>query len=249
LPAGWSLSVYEIVDSTNAEARRRAEAGATHGAVIQAITQSAGRGRYRRPWVSEAGNLYCSVILRPDCPVAQAGQLSFVVALAGAAAIEDLSPGCSVRVKWPNDLLLGRSKIAGILLESSLDAAGRAAWVVAGIGVNLVSHPAGTVSPATDLAAAGAGEIGSLALLERYLERLAGLEAEWRATGFAALRLAWLDRAVGLGEVVTIRGAKDTRTGRFEDLDKEGGLVLRREDGATETVTAGDVFFGDSPCS
>lgn len=249
LPAGWSLSVHDAIDSTNAEARRRAESGAPHGTVVQALAQSSGRGRYRRPWVSEVGNLYCSVVLRPGCPPAQAAQLSFVVALAAATAVGALAPACAVRMKWPNDLLVERRKFAGILLESSLDHAGLTAWVVAGIGVNLVSHPAETVSPAIDLAAAGAGTIEPFDLLERFLDELARLEADWRANGFEPLRQAWLDRAVGLGEIVTVRGARETLAGRFEGLDRDGGLILRRDDDTVETIAAGDVFFGESSCS
>lgn len=249
LPAGWTLAAYDSIDSTNAEARRRAEAGAPHGTVVQARVQSAGRGRYRRPWVSEAGNLYCSVVLRPDCTAALAGQLSFIVALAAAAAVEELAPACRVQLKWPNDLLLHRRKFAGILLESSLDGDGRASWVVAGLGVNLVSHPSEALVAATDLAAAGGGDLAADALAERFLDKLNRLEGEWRRSGFSGMHKAWLARAVGIGEAVTVRSARRQFSGRFEGLDADGSLILRRDEGAVEIVTAGDVFFGDPPCS
>lgn len=247
LPAGWSLSTYPIVDSTNAEARRQAEAGATHGSVVWAETQSAGRGRYHRAWTSSPGNLLCSVILRPDCPAARAGQLSFVVAVAAAEAIESVGRGLAVQVKWPNDILIRRRKCVGILLETDLLPDGRVAWVVAGIGVNLTSHPDDNpLVSATNLTVEGVPAINAAGFLELFLDRLAGLEAVWRASGFALVRSAWLKRAVGIGEAVTVNlGGDRILTGRFETLDSAGNLVLRRADGAIETVSAGDVFFGE----
>lgn len=249
LPSGWTLWTYRRLDSTNAEARRRAEQGATNGTVIWAETQSAGRGRNSRSWVSDRGNLFCSVILRPGCSAQTAGQLSFLTALAAAAAIEEVAPSCRVQVKWPNDLLIERRKCAGILLESSLTATGNVSWVVSGLGINLTSHPQESRTPATDLATEGAPGVEAGPLLGLYLEQLAGLTRRWGSSGFGDIREAWLARAVGLGETVTVARGLELLAGRFETLDGQGNLILQCEDGRREVVSAGDVFFEEESCS
>src|SRR5581483_4174921 len=115
----YHLLSYDELDSTNEEARRIAEGGGSHGAVVWAKRQTAGRGRMGRLWVSAEGNLFCSVLLAPKCNVDLAAQLSFVAAVAVAETLESIIPdGDAVNCKWPNDILLGSRKIGGILLES-----------------------------------------------------------------------------------------------------------------------------------
>jgi len=167
LPAGWSLIALDSVESTNDEAKRRAERGAADGTVVCARAQTAGRGRRGRRWSSPEGNLYVSIILRTDKPPAEAAQLSLATGLALAEALEGLLPeGVTVRCKWPNDVLVDGCKIAGILLESS--GAARVDWIVVGCGVNVVSHPDLAAYPATDLSAAGCDGV----TVERVLEAL-----------------------------------------------------------------------------
>ena len=120
LPPGFRLAALETVDSTNAEALRRAEAGAPDGTFVWARRQEAGRGRQAKPWSSPAGNLYTSLLLRPACAPARAAELSFVAAVAVADTVADLlgPAGPAVSCKWPNDVLVDGAKISGILLES-----------------------------------------------------------------------------------------------------------------------------------
>ena len=118
---------FDSLDSTNEEARRQLRAGAPAGTVVWARRQQAGRGRRGRAWVSDEGNLFCSLIVRPDCPPGQAAQVSLVTALAVAEAAEAVLAGAApVRVKWPNDVLAGGRKLAGILLEADTTAGGGA---------------------------------------------------------------------------------------------------------------------------
>ena len=120
LPPGYVLHALDRVESTNDEARRLAEQGAPAGAVVVAAEQVKGRGRHGRGWDSPRGNLYASLLLRPDCTIAVSAQLSLVASLALAEALVALAPAdADVRVKWPNDVLIRGAKVAGLLLESA----------------------------------------------------------------------------------------------------------------------------------
>lgn len=224
------VSRLDIVDSTNREALRRIAAGAPHGAVVQARQQTAGRGRRGRAWISPPGNLYATLIVRPadGAPVAQLG---FVAALAAGDALRIYAP---VRFKWPNDLMLDGRKLGGILVE----AVGGAAAV--GIGVNIASAPEDTETPATHLPAGVAPD----ALLDDIRAGFDVWYRRWRDDGFEPLREAWLRHAVGLGEPIRARLARETVGGTFRGLDADGGLVLDCDDGRRRVIAAGDVFLG-----
>jgi BirA family biotin operon repressor/biotin-[acetyl-CoA-carboxylase] ligase len=240
LPDFFTLRHVAVIDSTNDEARRQAAAGAPEGMVVWADRQSGGRGRQGRAWQSPPGNLYCSFLLRPKQPLAEVAQLSFAAALSVCDAVAPLLPETmKPRCKWPNDVLVGGRKIAGILLES--DATNTAVTsLIVGIGINVASHPENTETPATSLAALGA-TVTADAVLPGLCRSLHAWYRAWRAEGFAPLRAAWLDRAHGLGSDIRVRyGAVETR-GRFVDLDPSGALVLANERG-THHITAGAVF-------
>ena len=144
-----------MIDSTNEEALRLARAGEPGGAVIWAREQSAGRGRRGRNWVSKAGNLYLSILLRPDAALADAAQLSFAAALAVKNALQRLATNGDgpppLTLKWPNDVLMSGNKISGILLEGAAAAnsgpkGARTEYLVIGIGINLRHHPEDTLA-------------------------------------------------------------------------------------------------------
>ena len=235
--------VLDETDSTNSEARRRAEAGAPDGLAVVARRQTTGRGRRGRRWESPEGNLYVSLLLRPDRPLAEAALLSFVAAVALGEAVAAMLPSeAPIAFKWPNDLLVGGAKCAGMLLESSAAGAGRLDWLIVGVGVNLASHPEGLPYPATDLAAAGAPAPTPDAALETFLERFAHWRDIWSRRGFAPVRRAWLARAAGLGGPVEVRAGNATLRGTFAGLDPEGAMLLESAHGRRR-VTAGDVFF------
>ncbi|MGH7001698.1 MAG: biotin--[acetyl-CoA-carboxylase] ligase [Stellaceae bacterium] len=241
LPPFFRLAAFDTLASTSDEARRLARAGAPEGTLITARTQTAGHGRQGRRWVSERGNLYASVVLRPETHVSRAAQLGFAAALAVAHAIRSFAPRAALAFKWPNDVLLGGRKTAGILLESEGDAVGQARFVVLGMGVNLASHPDDTEFPATSLAASGAGAVTP----ERFLAALAPAlllwYERWRGDGFPALRQAWLDRAAGLGQDLRANLPGETVEGRFAGLDDDGMLLLDLPQGRRR-IAAGDVF-------
>lgn len=236
LPAEFRRVAYEEVGSTNAEALRLAEAGAPEFTYVTTRRQSAGRGRRGKTWVSPEGNLYATIVLRPDRPSSVISQLSFVAALAVGDLVDRLGVTGSVGFKWPNDVLVDGAKICGILLE------GGQGHLVAGIGVNIAHFPPDTPYGATSVAAKGgradleeATDGLAAAFLERY--RL------WLDEGFAPVREAWLARAIGLGREIRVTFREgDTDTGIFSALDESGAIVLTRA-GGSRKITAGEIFF------
>ncbi len=245
LPAGWTLLHLDVTDSTNAQARALALSGAPEGAVVWADVQTGGRGRSDRVWESGAGNLLFSVLVRPDCSLSAAGQISFMSAVALAEAVEALAPGLPIRCKWPNDLLGTHGKLCGILLEACcIKSGGIAGALVVGIGVNLVWRPGeGALYPASSLSREGA-DLSREAVLSAFLARFSAWLTVWRREGFPPLRAAWLSRARGLGEKITVRLPGETVQGVFESLDEDGALVLSGLPEGKRLIRAGDVFFG-----
>lgn len=239
--AGRDVLAFDVLPSTNDEAARLARAGAPEGTVVWALRQTAGRGRRGRSWTSAEGNLFVSLILRPQAPPARAAELSFVAALAVAETVDALNAGGPAALcKWPNDVLLGAGKIAGILLESEAGDGGDAAWVVVGVGVNLAGCPMDVERPAAALPAPKAPSAGLEILLPAF-DRLVG---RWRDEGFAPIREAWLARAAGLGAPISVRLTHETIDGVFHGLDSDGVLLLDVGQGKSlRRITAGDVFF------
>src|SRR6516162_282519 len=190
-PADETPVVFlESVDSTNAEALRRARAGESGPLWIAAVAQTAGRGRRGRTWMSPPGNLHASLLLTEPSPSAAAPQLAFVAGLALHDACAALAPGLAGRLalKWPNDMLCHGAKIAGILIEGE----GEPVTVAIGIGVNCRHHPSTVERPVTDLAEQGA-TVAAPALLQALGPTMAARLRQWdRGTGFAAIRAGWL---------------------------------------------------------
>jgi BirA family transcriptional regulator, biotin operon repressor / biotin---[acetyl-CoA-carboxylase] ligase len=232
---------YEELDSTNSEARRRAEAGESGPLWISAARQTAGRGRRGRVWNSGEGNLAATLLLRPEAPQSITGQLSFAAALAAAEMVSRFAPGAAIQVKWPNDVLAEGRKIAGLLLEGS--SAPQSTWLAIGIGVNLASFPDGTEFPATSLAQLGIAPPSPEEALTVLAARFAHWYDAWMKDGFEIVRTAWLARASGLGTSIRARLANhQTRSGLFEGID-EGGALLLNEQGHVRAIAAGEVFF------
>ena len=241
LPPGYTLIALDAVGSTNDEARARARLGAADGTIVWARSQTAGRGRRGRAWASPAGNLYVSLLLRPSGPPATVAQLGFVAALALADTLQQAAPLAATTLKWPNDVLLGGRKLAGILLESEGARRDGVDALILGLGVNLAAHPADAEFPATDLRAEGA-TLAAEAALESFVAAFDRWRQRWVSEGFAPARAAWRARAHGLGQPIRVRLADATLEGIFADLDAEGFLLLDTRDGRRR-VSAGDVFF------
>ncbi|MBU6474387.1 MAG: biotin--[acetyl-CoA-carboxylase] ligase [Alphaproteobacteria bacterium] len=233
-----SLVALRTVGSTNDHARNLARNGHPAGVVVWAHEQTAGRGRQGNGWVSNAGNLFMTIILRPQVNAAQIGQLSLLAGVALANVLADIvPPEHDIRLKWPNDLFIGGKKAAGILVETESQGALQVPWVVVGIGVNIKHAPENAASLADAGVEAEAGQV-----LEGLAAEIMKLAAAWEKDGFAAIRAAWLKRAYKLGETITARLPRETLTGIFEDLDATGALLLADAAGKRHVINTGEVF-------
>lgn len=246
MPPGYRLRRFDQLDNTNDEAKRRAARGAPDGTIILARRQTAGRGRRGRSWESPEGNLYASLLLRPDYDAQEAAQLSFVTALAVATTVRAILPAEKrVALKWPNDVLVEGRKISGILLESA-PGGGHLDWVIIGCGINITTHPELARGRATSLMAEGASPLTPETLLANLVLALHGGIARWQTNGFAPVREAWLASAHGIGRPIEVRLPGETLRGTFAALDESGALKLELAGGGQRLVTGGEVYFGHS---
>ena len=234
---GVRLAIYDVLDSTNEEARRLALAGERGPLWIIAREQTAGRGRRGRAWTSERGNLFASLLTRASQTIA--AQLAFAAGLAAADTVSAYCPPADVTLKWPNDVLLRGEKVAGILLESL-----NPDTLAIGIGINLAHYPERTEFPATSVAALTGFAADTEQAMRRIASDMAAWYEVWRTNGFAPVRAAWLARAAGLHSRLRARLEGREMEGVFEDLDQDGALLLRDTAGALVRITAGEVF----PC-
>jgi BirA family biotin operon repressor/biotin-[acetyl-CoA-carboxylase] ligase len=252
--AGYRLAAFDQIGSTNAEAMALARDGERGPMWFVTSAQTAGRGRRHRPWIAPRGNLASSILEVMDVTPAVAATLGFAAGLALEASLRKLSIEATLRsagsddlnfsLKWPNDVLAGRKKLAGILLEAeAVD--GRLA-VVVGIGTNVVAAPEGTPTPATSLKV-----LGIDARAEDLFAALSDSWAEFRriwddGRGFAEIRKLWLERATGLGQMVAIKSGGAAIEGTFDSIDEQGCMIVRTSGGKLVPVSAGDVYFGSA---
>lgn len=221
--------------STNADLLALAREGAAEGLWLYAERQTAGRGREGRAWISPAGNLYASTLVRRRASDPAAPSLALTAAVALHETVSVFVPGAVL--KWPNDVLLRGGKLSGVLLEGAGDA------VVAGFGVNIAHHPELPDRPTTSLASHGA-TLTPEALLDVLVEAFARWLARWRGEGIAPVRAAWLERAHPPGTALGVRQPNGGRLdGLFDGLDHDGALLLRLGGGERRVIHAADVFL------
>ncbi len=246
LPPAYRLVAVDQAESSNDEAKRLADEGADDGTLVWVKNQSGGRGRQGRNWESLSGNLTFSLILRPEVPLTEAAQLSFVSALGVGDGIGSVAPPLvEIQYKWPNDVLFNDRKGCGILLESKSASDGSLEWLIVGIGINVRSFPRDLDPPATSLHFEGAPpDLDAVAVLEAFSRHFLTWTNRWLEDGFAPIRAAWLRHAKGVGETIQVRLPQETLSGTFKDLDEGGALLLELPDGSLRSVTAGDVYFG-----
>ncbi len=251
---GYRLHHHASLGSTNAEALALGRAGDPGRLWVLADRQTAGRGRVGRAWSSPVGNHHASLLLVDPCEPRLAPQLGFVAGVALARALIGIAgPDRGIAVKWPNDILCGGAKLAGILVEGGTapHAPSSAAQTpsdfsaVLGFGINCASHPTDLSYPATHLGLL-AGEAGTrdatfAALSGSIVEALALWD---RGRNFAGIRRAWLDHALPRGVALTVTRPGAAHVGTFKTVDDDGRLILETGSGCV-TVEAGDVFLAD----
>ena len=256
---GDKVTFHEVkeTESTNSLAKQLACDGADHLTVVWAHQQFSGRGRYGRQWVSSAGNVFWSMILRPSADWPSLSGLSHVAALAVHATITCfVGQAAQVQIKWPNDVLVNDKKIAGILLEAKPSAANvssltsessSSGWVVVGIGINVMHFPENVNYPATSLHAEGVIDTDRdqvIAVLTRFFVKKL---ASYVEKGPSYLNEQLLPLMAGVGDKINVRvsdNADDDIVGIYTGLDGEGQLIVTKENGEQQIISTGDVFFG-----
>ncbi len=233
------------VGSTNTECLERARKGALSGLWITAERQTVGRGRRGRAWFSEPGNLYASLMLIDPAPMERLGSLPLAVAVAVQAAVSRIMPldAPDVLIKWPNDILVDRRKVCGILIEGETLPDGRHGLVI-GIGINVAVAPDAGLYPVATLRDFGASASPE-ELFAHLFQSMAETLGSWdRGRGISAIMERWKQVAGGIGENITVNLPDRSISGRFAGIDDTGLLKLEMDDGGTRLIAAGDVFFG-----
>jgi BirA family biotin operon repressor/biotin-[acetyl-CoA-carboxylase] ligase len=246
---GRNIFFCRKVGSTNDWAKELAAFGAAEGTVALAETQTAGHGRQGREWFSPAGGLWFSVVLRPKLHASEAVKLVFV---AGLAVTEVLSEkyGLSVETKWPNDVLINGRKVCGILAEMNTKGE-KVNYAIVGVGVN-VNFDADKVFPQEMRKAATSleTELGKKICLEdlfrALLEKLETVYDSFIEKGFTVVLASWKKYAGFLGSQVEVSSDAERLRGLAVDVDHDGSLVIRLEDGSLRHVVCGDVSLRSS---
>jgi BirA family biotin operon repressor/biotin-[acetyl-CoA-carboxylase] ligase len=242
---GGKFHYFHEIDSTNTLARELAEGGAPEGEIVIAEAQTHGRGRLGRRWQSPPfANLYFSIILRPRLAPALAPQITLMAAVAVAETTGAFVPQ-GATIKWPNDILVGGRKLAGILTEASCDFE-RLDYVILGIGVNLnyrlSAMPAEIRARATSVAELAGNSVSRESFLKRLIHALDRCYGELEESGFAPLAPRW-EAHFGLrGKRVRVELLDQNVTGRAIGIDRDGALLIEDEQGARLRVLAGDVI-------
>lgn len=238
---GNKIYTFQTIDSTNNCAKTVANVGAAEGIVVIAEEQTEGKGRLGRSWQANSGeNLTFSLLLRPKVHAEAINLLPLLVAVAVAQAIERTTK-LKVECKWPNDLLINKRKVAGILIEGSVRQ-NVVDYVVIGLGINVnqTQFPRELLQKATSLKLESNQEIDRTKL---FKEILVSLETSYKPSivnGLQSIVPSWLERATMMNKPIVVSEQGNVITGTVKGLSKNGGLILQT-DGTEKTLFAGDV--------
>ena len=244
IPYAWEfpgrvsrIHYVERTSSTMDIARDLARKGAPGFTVVVAGVQEKGRGRLSRTWQSPQGGLYFTLILRPGIPPLLSPRINFAASLVLAQTLERLC-GLEVRVTWPNDLLAGDRKRAGMLSE--MEAEGDlVAFINIGIGINVNNDPPPEVAHAASLRQLTGKTHSRIEILARFLE---ALEDRLEKGGLESVMADWKRQTATIGREVTVATTRETLKGKAVDVDENGALILETADGERRTVIFGDCF-------
>ncbi|MFD1744013.1 biotin--[acetyl-CoA-carboxylase] ligase [Rhizobium helianthi] len=242
LDAFRHLALGEVT-STNSECLRAAREGDPGMLWITAERQTAGRGRRGRHWASEGGNLYASLLLLDPSDAALLSSLPLAVSVAVHATLKSVLPSTAeaLEIKWPNDVLIGRKKACGILLEAEMLASGQRA-VVAGIGINIRYRPEDAPYGVTSLSEQGVSQGADELFACLYREMAWALKLWDHGRGVAEVTRLWREAACGIGGLIRVNLPDRSLDGRFVGIDDQGLLILEAE-GRQQLIAAGDVFL------
>ena len=241
---GRRILYREEVTSTQDEAGEVARRGAEEGVVVISERQTKGRGRKGRLWASPPREgVYFSTILRPNLRPSQIIQIPLIAGVAVCKAIRRVTP-LEPRIKWPNDITIGGKKVGGILAEMSCDI-DRVDHIVLGIGVNVNTEcsllPEPTRGIATSLAEKCGEYVSRVKLVRSLLAEFDALYRTFLLSGFATLRGEWKALDSTVGSWVKVTDGNEEMKGKALDIDGEGFLLVRKENGDVKRIISGDV--------
>jgi len=247
VPHGVEAHFYSECDSTNKVAANYIRLGLPSPLWIIAGTQSGGRGRRGRTWVSEPGNLYASLVFKPTLHPKDLSALPYVVALAVRDTLIEFGlPPIEVTCKWPNDILVNGRKLSGILIESSAKSVSELEYVIVGIGINLLHSPEETAFEATSLRAQLGQEIAVIDAVQTLASKMKNRLEAWTVADFEPIRDEWMSCAWGLGQIRRIYTATEAFDAKLIGLDDQGGLQVVQENGDKRLIVAADIFPADT---
>ena len=244
-----TIHYFPEIASTNSYAKERAESGAGEGELVVAESQSHGRGRLGRRWESPPfANLYVSILLRPKLAPAHVAQITLMAAVALAEVVEGFVPQ-KPAIKWPNDILIGSKKIAGILSEAACSAE-RVEYVILGIGVNLnyacSAMPEEIRRRATSVLEAAGRPVQRESFLQRLIQGVERCYGELEQAGFDAMAARWESYFAWRGRRVRVELLDQVTTGTATGIDRDGALVIVDDHGAPQRILAGDVILAEN---
>src|SRR3989337_4260444 len=241
---GKELLFFNEVDSTNDAAMEKGAKGLAEGLVVLSEGQTHGKGRLGRTWVSpENVNIYMSVLLRPDISPQHAPVMTMMSAISTARAITEVT-GLETTIKWPNDILIDRKKVSGILTEMNAEQE-RINYIVAGIGINVnikkQDFPEDLRMPATSLKECLGKSVDRMNLLFTLIKILEQDYEELKKDGIMSIFRKWRKGCDILNRRIKVSLPGEEITGAAEDFTPEGGLVVRLDSGGKKGIYSGDV--------
>ncbi len=241
--AGNHLLYFDVVGSTNIEAKKQAENGAPEGLLVVADKQEAGRGRRGRSWESPAGvNIFMTLLLRPSFSPGKASMITLVMALSVAQAVSEAA-GLTAKIKWPNDVVVNKKKVVGILTELTMET-DYIQYLVCGVGINVnqMSFPETIAQTATSLYLEGGRQVNRAGLIEKVMERFEeNYEIFLRTEDMSGLTEPYNRLLVNKEERVRVLDPKGEYDGLSHGINKMGELIVEKQDGSVENVYAGEV--------
>ncbi len=246
---GKDIFYFDSIQSTNVQARKLASEGALHGTVVMADEQTKGKGRLGRSWFSPKGTgIWCTLVLRPEIVPGEASPVTMLTAVAVAEAVEKIAD-VSLDIKWPNDLLHEGKKVCGILTEMNAEM-DKINYLLVGIGININSDsmdfPFELRETTASLSSVKKNKISRLKLLRQLLLDFEYYYQLWLDYGFKPVLEEWKKRCPSLKSPVKISTADKVWEGWFEDVDDEGALILRLNNGELQRFVSGEVTLREN---
>lgn len=240
----------QITDSTNNDAKKLAKDGAENLTVIWAHEQTAGRGRHGRNWESIEGNVFWSIILRPETNWHTISDLVFVNALAVRDSIKNtIDHNVEIMLKWPNDIIIDDNKIAGSLLESGGFYTNKyPEWIIIGTGINVTHHPENSnmLYPPSSLHSLGFSSVKKEDLINELNHNIIIRLNQWLEDGFSSIKESYLSCAHRLNKEITVGLGSDKatyQTGIYKGIDEQGFLILEKSNNKVLKLNSHDILL------